>query len=268
MPGDQQRARAVLDVVLADARADHALLDDDDRRGERAGAQQLGEFGALGRRQAGDLEVVGEHAADGRDADDLFLRAVDGDFAAVALDELALLLDEHDGHRPVQVLARRAQHLLAAAAVELHADRRLALGRREGGVDQLLAGRDHVALQQHRAAVALPVEPGAERRVAGARRLERAAIGVDQAEFEGRDLAEQPHDLGGVLHARHLHGDAVLALPLHDGLGDAERVDAILERRDVLLDREILPLLDRGFGQRRRAACRARRPAANVSCGS
>ena len=149
-PRDHERARAVADVVLADARPDHALLDDDDRRRERAGAQQLGELGALRRRQAGDLEVVGEHAADRRDADDLLLRAVQRDLAAVALDQLALLLDEHDRHRAVQVLASRAQHLLAAAAVERDRYRRLALRGREAGVDQLLAGRDHVALQQHR----------------------------------------------------------------------------------------------------------------------
>ncbi len=52
----------------------------------------------------------------------------------------------------------------------------------------------------------------------------------------------------GILHARQLDENPVEALPLHDGLGDADRVHAIAQRERVLLDREILPLVDRGFG--------------------
>ncbi len=55
----------------------------------------------------------------------------------------------------------------------------------------------------------------------------------------------------GILHARQLDEDPVEALPLHDGLRDAELVHAIAQRERVLLDREVLPLFDRGLGVRR-----------------
>ena len=81
---DDQRAHAALDVVLAEARADGALLDDVERRRERAGAQQQRELARLARQQAGDLEVAAEHAADGGDADHLLLGALGAGTLAVA----------------------------------------------------------------------------------------------------------------------------------------------------------------------------------------
>ena len=66
---------AAVDVVRAEARADRALLDDVERRRQRAGAQQQREFARLVGHHAGDLEVAAEHAADGGDADDLLLGA-------------------------------------------------------------------------------------------------------------------------------------------------------------------------------------------------
>ena len=41
-----------------------------------------------------------------------------------------------------------------------------------------------------------------------------------------------------------MHDDAIHALALHERLGDAEFVDAIAQRRHVLLDGEILPIAD------------------------
>ena len=55
--------------------------------------------------------------------------------------------------------------------------------------------------------------------------------------------------VAGILDAGQLDEDAVEALPLHDGLGHAELVDAIAQRHGVLLDREILALANRGLGQ-------------------
>ena len=60
-----------------EARADRALLDRGQRRGQAAGAQQQRELAALDRVHAGDLEVVAEHAADGRAVDDLLGHPVD-----------------------------------------------------------------------------------------------------------------------------------------------------------------------------------------------
>ncbi len=51
-----------------------------------------------------------------------------------------------------------------------------------------------------------------------------------------------------VLHAGQLHDDAVDTLPLHERFGDAQFVDTIPERRDVLLDRKILACADLRLG--------------------
>ena len=64
---EQHRAETLADVVLAEARADDALLDDVGRCGERAGAQQQRQFGGFFHAaEAGGVEAVGEHAVDRR----------------------------------------------------------------------------------------------------------------------------------------------------------------------------------------------------------
>ncbi len=73
---------------------------------------------------------------------------------------------------------------------------------------------------------------------------------VDEPELQRRRRAEHAQRLVRVLHARQLHHDAVHALPGDDRLRDAEFVDAIAQRRDVLLDREVLALLDLVRAQR------------------
>ena len=86
---------ALLDRILAEARADGALLDDGERRRQRAGAQQ-------------DREVVG--ALDGEAA---------GDLAGAAEDRLAdhrrrdHLVVEHDGERLADILLRHLGELRA-----------------------------------------------------------------------------------------------------------------------------------------------------------
>ncbi len=79
-----ERPHAAVDVVLAEARADRALLHDVERRRERAGPQQQRQLAGLAGQQPGDLEIAAEHAADGRDADDLLLRALGAGAHAVA----------------------------------------------------------------------------------------------------------------------------------------------------------------------------------------
>ena len=100
-----------------------------------------------------------------------------------------------------------------------------------GRVDELVAGDDDVALEHH--LVAVLVHRRSSRRSARGR---SAGIGprIDQPVFERRDLAEHVLHFRGVLHAGQLHDDAIEALALHDGLGDAELVDAIAQRGDVL----------------------------------
>ena len=86
---------------------------------------------------------------------------------------------------------------------------------------------------------------------------------IDQAVFERRDLAEDVLDLGGVLHAGQLHHDAVEALALHDGLGDAELVDAIAQRGDVGGDGEVAAL-----AHLLRASARSRPPLPSLTTAS
>ena len=88
---------------------------------------------------------------------------------------------------------------------------------------------------------------GAERRAAAALRLERVVLLVDEMELERRRRAEHALRRRRILDAGQLDEDAVEALALHDGFGDAELVDAIAQRQRVLLDREVLALADRRF---------------------
>ncbi len=241
-----ERAHAAVDVVLAEARTYRALLDDVERSCQRPRAQQQRELPSLSGQQARDLEVAAEYAADGRDADDLLLGALGAGTHTVArlvfLD--SLLLDEHDRHRPAEVLARRLQHLGGATRVELDVDSGLALLESGAGVHQLLTGDDDVALEQDRLVLAGVIELRAERRALGTLGLGRVILVVDQPELERRGGAEHAQRLVRILHAGQLHDDPVDALPRDDRLRHAEFVHAIAQRRDVLLDREVLALLD------------------------
>src|SRR5262245_66346340 len=94
------------------------------------------------------------------------------------------------------------------------------------------------------------MELGAERRSAALSGLYGVVVLVDEVELERRRRAQDALGLAGILNARKLDEDAVEALPLHDGLCNAELVDAIAQRHGVLLDRKILTLAD---GARRQA---------------
>src|SRR5678816_3137593 len=71
----------------------------------------------------------------------------------------------------------------------------------------------------------------------------RLAAIVDHAHLERRGAADDVLGLGRVLHAGQLDDDAVGALLLDHRLGDAELVDAVVQRRDVLRDRRRLDAL-------------------------
>src|SRR3546814_11832516 len=149
----QHRPGAALDVFLAQARADHALLDEVHRRGQRAGAQlQRQVLGELRAFKAGGLEVLAEHALDGGDVDHLLGGTSAAHFLAVDFLHFLDALDVHHGHRLADVLAGEVEHALAAGAVERHRHRRRT-GLRVGlvaRVDQLFAGGDHALAEQDR----------------------------------------------------------------------------------------------------------------------
>src|SRR5690606_21266241 len=101
----QHRGHAALHVLLAQARADHALFDEVHRRGQRAGTQQQGQVRSFLRAfQAGGLELLAEHAVDGGHRDDLLAGAGDADFLAVrAGGDLGYALDVDHRHRLADV---------------------------------------------------------------------------------------------------------------------------------------------------------------------
>ena len=180
---------------------------------------------------------------DGGDADDLLFLDVALHLATVDVDLFAALLDEHDAHRLAEVGAGGAQHLLATRVVERDGDAWTLVGGGGDGIDELVAGDDDVALEEHRLTVVL-VQLRADRRAVALHGLGDAVLLVLQAPLEGRDLAEDVLHLGGVLDARQLYDDAVDALALHHGLGDTEFIDAVTQGGEVLLDGVVLPLAD------------------------
>ena len=82
----------------------------------------------------------------------------------------------------------------------------------------------------------VPVEQFGLRRHAALLRLLGTDRGVDQPEGELRGAAEQVEDARRIVDARHLHEDAVHALPLDQRLDGADLVDAALDDLDRLLD--------------------------------
>src|SRR5574340_735467 len=66
---------------------------------------------------------------------------------------------------------------------------------------------------------------------------------IHHADFQSGGAPEDLLGLGSVLHARQLHHHAVDALLLDDRLGHPQFVDAVAQRGDVLLQREILDAL-------------------------
>ena len=115
-------------------------------------------------------------------------------------------------------------------------------------VGKPVSGKHHLLLNQKGLAVSLDKVFGSERYLAssGCRKTVCShAFLVDQADFQTRSAPEDVLRLGGVLNARKLHDDAICALLLNQGFCDAEFIDTVMQRGDVLLDRKLLNALDR-----------------------
>ena len=114
-------ALAGIDRILAEARADGALLDHGQRRRQRAGAQQDREIvGRLHGETAGDLPgAAGDRFADDRRRNHLVV--------------------EHDGERLADILLGGLGEFARARGIEAEADDRLAGALVEAG---LRVGRD------------------------------------------------------------------------------------------------------------------------------
>ena len=140
------------------------------------------------------------------------------------------LVVEHDGEQPPDILRRDLAEFLRAANIEAEIDDGLAAALVEAGlrVGQILALHHDLLLDAHFAAlVGLLQFLGFRGALAG--------FG-DETEFELGGLAKDRLQLLGVLQARHLHDDAVVALTLDARLARAERVDAAADHLDRLID--------------------------------
>ena len=244
---DFYRSETLVDVVLAEAGAYRAFLDNLDGRGQGAGAQQQGQVaGFFGGIQAGDLEALAQLLADRGHVDHFF----NGLFAfyhlAVLFDGLRLVFDEHHGHVPAHFLGGGVAEAFRALAVQGDGDvgaagNGIETGR---GVDDIIAGEHDLFLQQHRVAAAFIIEPGTRRHAPVQGVLHRVFL-VGHAELQGRGRAQDVFGPGGVLHARQLHHHTLQALLLDDRFGHAQLVHALAQGGDVLLQGQAPGLRDR-----------------------
>ncbi len=150
---------ARLDRILAEAGPDGALLDDGQRRRQRAGAQQDGE---IVRRLNGEIPGNLPRAAEDRLADH---RCRDH------------LVVEHDGERLADIRLRRLGEFARAGRIEAEADDRLAgaLVETRLGVDQIGAGDQHALLDQ----IFRPPSPSSTSESAGGRDCAACSAGID-----------------------------------------------------------------------------------------
>ncbi len=206
-------------------------------------------------REPGDLEVIAEHAANGRLIDDFLV--LDGaleTFSPLTSTVSLAGLDEDHRHRIADMPARDRQHFIAARGIELD--------RTPPGPSWVVAEVASVSwlpvtmtsrFKSTGGAVLVLMysfEPsGARPRFAASCALLRMST---RRNSSVATLPNSGVDVRGILHARQLHRDAIAALALHYRLGHAQLVDAIAQHREVLLDRGVLALHD----LRRRSATR------------
>src|SRR5690348_5927185 len=239
------RAIALLDVVLAEARPDHVLVDDVHRRRQRTRAQHQRQRLRFLLAQPGGLELLAEHALDHRVVQHRLGGLGGMDFLAV--DELHHRrgLDVHHAHVLADVLGGEIQHLARAGRIERDVDvgeaGLLVIALR--GIDQFVATHDHALLQHHRRTVLHVVQAVVGGYVAGARGLDRIHVRIVGVVFQRRGGTQRTLGRSGVLHARQFDHDPVLPLLLDQGLGNAERVDAVAQGGDVLGDGGLRELL-------------------------
>ena len=137
------------------------------------------------------------------------------------------------------ILQCRLGEFARSGAIEFEADDRLtrALVETRLRIGQVAAGDEHLLLDDvgdlRRGRTHQHLGVG---RYPARLRLIRRHRAVDHAEFHLGGLAQDVLELGRILQARHLHQDAVGALPLDQRLHSAEFVDATLDDLDRLFD--------------------------------
>ncbi len=227
--GHEPGHEALADGVGAEGRADRPLLEVLDAGRQRAGLEDDDEVvGFLGREPAADDAALGP-----------------GDAVLDDRGRLDLLVED-DGDLLADVGAGDLLEAGAAVGVEGEGDGRAVplvghpadgpqvLARDRGDlVDEIEAGLAAlgIALEDLGVVGDHPVIGLEQGRLVGGR------AGLDELPFQDGGDLDQLLDAVGVVDAGQLDDDLVVALPLDEGLGDAQAVDAVVDRFLGLVDR-------------------------------
>ena len=205
-------ALARFDRIAAERGTDRALLQDRQFRGQRAGAQLVGEQGRVlqGEARAADLAAAAEdRLVDDRRRDDLVV--------------------EHDRKRLAHVPVGESPELAGAGGVEGEVNDRPAGARTEGGlgVRQLVAAH-HRRLFQHllRLVLGIALIDFEARRNPGLLGFRWGERFMNFVERQLCRLPDQRLQIVGLVDARNLHENAAPAFAHDRGLGDAHRIHA------------------------------------------
>ena len=227
--------KAARDVLGAQRWPNGALFDDVHRGGQRTGTQQQGGFIGFHRgHAAGDLHLAPANLATDHRRGDHFTLA---------------LFDEQDGHAFADVVTCDIAEDTRAGGIKRQVDSRfLRLAVETGlGVIQALTGEHDHFLDENRAATTLGIQLGGGGDITIERRLQSTRCVVYHADFQRGGTAENIFGFGRILYARQLDYDAVRTGLLDDRLGNAQFVNPVVQRGDVLFDGKFLNALD-GFG--------------------
>ena len=166
-----------------------------------------------------------------------------------------------------QIFPRNTQHHAAAGGIQIYRNGRLLmLVERRSRAGEAVTGQQNLLSRRHVGHRAVSPSFGKDVHVDCAVGAHRVL--VHQPHFECRGAAEDLLRLRGILHARELHYHAVQALLLDHGLGDAQLVDAVVQRLDVLLERGFLdPLLSLGADRGDEAQLAARAGVGELQVG-
>ena len=155
----------------------------------------------------------------------------------------AALFKQQDGHALADIFPRHILEDARPLGIQIKVDGCfLGLAVEAGlGIRQVLAGENHLLFDDHSLAVAVKKAFRAKRDSActGFRHAAFSAF-FNHADFQRGCAPQNVLGLGGVLYARQLNHDAVLALLLDHGLCYTQFIDAVVQRGDVLLERLVL----------------------------
>ncbi|MND93574.1 hypothetical protein D3C80_857630 [compost metagenome] len=153
------------------------------------------------------------------------------------------MLNEDHRHAATNVTAGRTTHQLATMTIQTDVHLWATLLVEAGlGIGHLITGDDQATLNGRRTTTFTELEGFGGR-------FRSTRLGT-QTELQVGRFTEDTLGFGSVLHAWQLDHDAVGALALYQRLGNAQLVDAVTYRGQVLLDRVFTDFRDLGRGNR------------------